>query len=122
MKRVAVTLLAIAMVGCAGWSRGCASWNAENFGADWIVIQQRMTDGEAFNCWILRNTSISSESGSDGIYWKDAATGHLVHIAGQYARVQVTDGRFKDAAVLVGVDADKCQGGRYPSKEAAAKE
>lgn len=114
MSKIWVVVLALS--GCAGWERGCSSYGAESFGADWIVVQQRMTDGAAYNCWILQDVSVANEGHSDGIYWKDT-TGHLIHIAGQYARVQVEAKKFKSAARLVGVDADKCRGGVYPSEQ-----
>jgi hypothetical protein len=109
-------IFALLLAGCAGLDRGCSSWSAQSFGADWVVVQQRMTDGVAYNCWILQGVSISNETSSDGVYWKDGS-GHLIHIAGQYARVQVNNSQFKTAARLIGVDADKCRGGVYPSAD-----
>lgn len=115
MKKI--WLVALLLVGCAGIDRGCSSDIASGFGADWIIVQQRMTDGTAYNCWLLQNVSVANEDRSDGVYWKDGS-GHLIHIAGQYARVQVKDAQFKTAAKLIGVDADKCRGGTYPSPAA----
>ena len=112
-KNVAMSLLTAAtllLAGCAGTSRGCASCNAENFGADWIVVQYRM-DGSPVNCWQLRSTSIVNEPHSDGIYWQ-TPNGHLVHVSGWYNRVQVI-GSFESAAKEVGVDLASCPGGRY---------
>lgn len=108
-----IWLLAL-LSGCAGFQRGCASGCATSFGADWIVVQQRGVDGKPYNCWLLQDVSISNEQASDGIYWLEPS-GHLVHIAGQYARVQVTGKQFKTAAKLIGVDAELCRGGAYPT-------
>lgn len=99
------------LVGCAGISRDCSSCNAESFGADWVVVQYRM-DGEPLNCWQLHGKAVSNESGSDGIWWVSDG-GHLVHISGQYNRVQVTGSGFEAAAKEVGVDLRRCVGGRY---------
>lgn len=106
-------IIAILLAGCASLDRGCASCAATSFGADWIVVQQRATDGQPYNCWLMENVSISNEAQSDGIYWL-TPEGHLVHIAGQYARVQVKNKRFKEAAEQIGVDYNKCRRGAYP--------
>lgn len=100
------------LVGCAGFDRNCSSSCAENLGADWVVVQYRF-DGEPINCWKLNNVSIANEPASDGIYWKDSSTGHLVHISGWYNRVQVDHNDFRSAAELMGVDMNRCTGGRY---------
>lgn len=108
--------LFIALTSCAGVSRGCSGCVAEEFGSDWIVVQQRMLDGKPYNCWQPRNVSIANEGQSDGIYWKDSS-GHLIHIAGQYIRVQVVNNDFTSAAKLVGVDLSRCVGGAYEEKK-----
>jgi hypothetical protein len=97
---------------CAGISRDVSSRIASDFGADWIVVQYRF-DGTPINCWKLRDVGIDNEPASDGIFWKDSATGHLVHISGWYNRVQVTRHDFASAARLVGVDASSCGNGVY---------
>lgn len=109
-----VILLCLFVTGCAGFQRGCSSWQAERFGSDWVVVQYAMS-GAPFNCWVLRGTSITNEDKSDGIYWLDSNTNHLVHISGWYDRVQVANGDFTRAASLVGVDLNKCGDGHYPS-------
>lgn len=106
--------LVFLLSGCASFFRSCSNWNAESFGSDWVVVQFNM-EGHAFNCWKLRNVSITNEHGSDGIYWQDTKSGHLVHISGWYNRVQVTGGDYLEAARLVGVDVNKCGNGKYPS-------
>lgn len=112
--KYAFVALAIAILpGCAGmgrsWSAGCA----ENFGADWVVVQYRQ-DGTAFHCWKLSDVSMTNEKASDGIYWKDRSW-NLVHISGWYNRVQVFGGRYEAASVLLGVESSKCDNGVYPS-------
>jgi hypothetical protein len=99
------------LASCAGWERGCSSWNAESFGANWIVVQYAM-DGSPMNCWKLSNVSITNEQSSDGVYWKDPS-GHLIHISGWYNRVQVEGGDFDSAAKAVGIHLPACKGGTY---------
>jgi hypothetical protein len=111
-------LSAALLVGCAGMERECASCNAESYGADWIIVQYR-NDGQPMNCWRLRETSVTNEPGSDGIYWK-GPHGHLVHISGHYNRVQVMHGDYEGAAKSIGIDLAACQDGRYLAKPAAS--
>lgn len=116
-SRLTRFLFPLLLVGCAGTSRSCASCNAENFGADWIIVQYRV-DGVPINCWQLRQVSVANEQGSDGIYWA-TPSGNLIHISGWYNRVQVK-GSFESAAKEVGIDLAACPGGRYnePKKPA----
>ena len=100
------------LAGCAGLSKDCSSCNAESFGADWIIVQQSSLTGQAIKCWQLHNVSVSNEGGSDGIWWKDEY-GNLIHISGNYNRVQVSDGKFKEAADSLGVVLEKCKDGKY---------
>lgn len=115
MKRRIMTILCLLLLtACAGTQRGCASFNAENFASDWLVVQYGF-NGVPINCWKLPNTSISNEGNSDGIYWLDANTGNLVHISGWYNRVQ---GRSWDtSAKSLGIDANLCGDGAYPVKK-----
>jgi hypothetical protein len=99
------------LAGCAGWQRDCNSSVASSFGADWIVLQYGF-DGTPINCWKLTNTGITNEQGTDGIYWQDPA-GHLVHISGWYNRVQVNNNDFAGAAKSIGIELDRCTGGKY---------
>jgi hypothetical protein len=110
-----LVLLFFSFVGCAGMDRGCASCSAESFGADWVIVQYR-NDGKPIACWKLRGSSVSNETHSDGIYWKDQAN-HLVHISGWYNRVQVANGDYASAAASVGVNADDCTSGVYAPKQ-----
>ena len=112
IRQIIVYCMLASMVGCAGMQRGCSSFGAENFGSDWIVVQYGY-NGDPINCWKLENVAITNESGSDGIYWKESASGHLVHISGWYNRVQVKDGRFEEAAKLLGVELAKIGDGKY---------
>jgi hypothetical protein len=110
-RRIAVFLMFLMLTGCAGVQRGCSSIWATQAGADWIVVQYGY-NGDPINCWKLQNVSITNENSSDGIYWKEGS-GHLVHIAGWYNRVQVSNGRYDEAAKLLGVDLSKIANGRY---------
>lgn len=112
MKRKWLYLVLFLMTSCAGFNRGCASCNAGAFGSDWIVVQYKM-DGTPINCWRLHDTSVSNEQQTDGIYWLDPESNHLVHISGWYNRVQIKNANFESAAKLIGIDLNKCQNGRY---------
>ncbi|MBI2043987.1 hypothetical protein HYT24_01335 [Candidatus Pacearchaeota archaeon] len=96
--------------GCAGLERSCSTFNAEEFGADWIIAQYD-TNGKPYNCWKLDDVSVKDEQGG-GIHWLDQ-DGHLVHIGGWYNRVQVERKAFDQAARLVGVELSKCVNGKY---------
>jgi hypothetical protein len=112
---ISIVLLSL-VIGCAGMQRGCSGFAAESFGADWIVVQYDM-NMQPKCCWKLTNTSITNETNSDGIYWVDSRTGHLVHISGWYNRVQVKDRDFEAAAKLVNVDLSLIQNGIYPASK-----
>ncbi len=117
-RLVLVLLTIIFLSACAGLERSCSSWGATQFGGNWLVAQYRF-DGTPFNCWKLVNVSIANESASDGIYWKDSSTSHLVHISGWYNRVQVPGNvyqspNFDEASKLVGVNVHQCGNGKYP--------
>ena len=112
LGRFSLIIAMLFIAGCAGMRRGCSSWYASSFGSDWIIVQYRF-DGTPINCWKLEDTSVDNEGQSDGIYWKDGHSGHLVHIAGWYNRVQIANRDFKNAAELLGVDLAKCGNGRY---------
>lgn len=98
--------LAALVFGCAGQQRSCAGCNAENFGADWVVVQLR-TDGTPFRCWALHDTSIGNEPHSDGIWWQSPG-GHLVHISNLYNRVQVQGGDWNGAFTELGLSRATC--------------
>ena len=122
MKKHILFFLAICLPACAGLSRDCSSCNAENFASNWIVVQYKF-DGEPINCWKLPNTAITNEGNSDGIYWKDGQSGHLVHISGWYNRIQVSGGDWDGAAKHLSVDLKYCTNGKYlPPKNSVAKE
>ena len=112
-------LVALLLTGCAGMQRDCSSCNASSFGGDWIVVQYRF-DGSPINCWQMRNTPITNETQSDGIYWQDRG-GHLVHIAGWHNRVQVQGERWEEAAAALGIEESRCKNGVYaPARDAGA--
>ena len=116
LKYLARIVPLLLLASCASWDRGCSGCVAENFGADWVVITNG-TDGHIVNCWRLKETSVTNEPASDGIWWKDSVTGHLIHISGWYSRVQVEGGNFDTAAHQLGVDLTRCPGGRYLDEE-----
>lgn len=112
--RSPIAALALLLASCAGLGRGCSSGCAQQFGADWIVVQFR-ADGSPLNCWAMKGASIANEPASDGVYWKEPDTGNLVHISGWYNRVQVLGGQWEMAAKSLGIDLGDCVGGRYSS-------
>jgi hypothetical protein len=71
-------------------------------------------DGRPFHCWKLRDVAVDSSVGGN-VNWQDSENGHLVHLTGWENRVQVVGGDFDGAARLVGVEASKCNNGRYPA-------
>lgn len=110
--RVFVILSLMLLTGCAGMQRSCSSSWAGAVGSDWIVVQYDF-NMQPKCAWKLQGVSIANEEGSDGIYWKDSTTGHLIHISGWYNRVQVDNGRFDEAAKLVGIDVNLIKNGKY---------
>lgn len=115
-RRLTTLALAVSLVGCAGLERSCSSTCAEEFSSDWVVVQFDYV-GQPMNCWQLRDTSIANEPNSDGIYWLDGATDNLVHISGWYNRVQVENSRWQEAAQAIGIDLERCTGGKYSVEE-----
>jgi len=106
----------LTLCGCAAFSRDCSSCTASNFGSDWIVVQYNY-NVTPINCWMLRNTAITNETQTDGIYWK-SSDGHLVHISGWYNRAQVNNGDWKGAVHQLNVDYDGCTEGAYRIQDA----
>lgn len=106
-KRI-LPLAFIIMGGCAYMDRGCSSCGATAFGADWVVVELTEAGAKPYRCWELRNTTITSEQNSDGIYWKDSATGNLIHVSGSYDYVQVTGGRWSQAFAQLGLTQKTC--------------
>lgn len=111
-KSILRALACVFLLGCAGVSRDCSSCSASMTGSDWVLVQYRF-DGTPILCWQLHDVPVTSEDKSDGIYWKDTATGHLVHLSGWYSRVQVAGGNFASAAATLGIDVARCKGGKY---------
>lgn len=105
-SKIARVAFVAMLAGCASTSRACASCDAENFGADWVVVQMD-NDGRPYRCWVLHDVSISSESG-DGVYWKDADSGNLIHISGHFNRVQVVGRNLDNAYTTLGLTEDTC--------------
>jgi hypothetical protein len=65
----------------------------------------------------LEHTAIDNEENTDGIFWLDQHTKHLVHISGWYNRVQVSNGDFSGAAKSIGIDMLSCKDGKYGVKQ-----
>jgi hypothetical protein len=101
-------VLMFAMVGCAGIERSCSSCMAQSLGSDWIVVELREMDGTPYRCWQLKDTSISNEEGSDGIYWV-TDDGNLVHVSGSYDRVQVENGQWDEAFAEINMTREACR-------------
>lgn len=110
MKHLKIMLASLLLCSCAGISRSCSSWSAENFASDWLIVQYDM-DLRPANCWQLKNVSVTNEPTSDGIYW-EAESGNLIHLSGWYNRVQVI-GNWEKAAKDIGIDLQYCKGGKY---------
>lgn len=106
MKKYYFILLFCLLPACAGFERGCSSDIAETFGADWLVVQLNAF-GEIIRCWQLQGVSITNEPNSDGIYWKDES-GNLIHLSGQYNRVQVTRSNWPAAFATLGMKGKSC--------------
>lgn len=103
-------LLVLFLTGCAAISRDCTSCWAEGVGSEWLVVQLSATSGEPVRCWKLEGkTSITSESRSDGIYWKDLDSGNMIHIAGFYNYIQVKNSAWEPAFKQLGITQEQCQ-------------
>lgn len=113
LRLLPLLLLLTLTVGCAGFNKGCAQFNAGSFGSDWIVVQYA-ADGRPFHCWKLRGASVEGSTGGNVDWQETGANAHLVHLTGWENRVQVVNGDFEGAAKLVGVDANQCGSGVYP--------
>lgn len=97
----------LVLAGCAGFQRSCSADLAEDFGADWIIVQYNYNGG-VVACWQLDGRSVANErEGSDGIYWA-SGFGHLVHISGWYNRVQVNNSDYAGAARALQIDLARC--------------
>ena len=106
--RMIALVFALFVVGCAGLERGCSSCMAQEFGSDWVIVELREADGTPYRCWVLRGVSVSNETSSDGIYWKDN-NGNLVHVSGSYDRVQVRMGKWNEAFDTLNLTQDECR-------------
>ena len=95
------------LFGCAGTQRECSAMSAEEFGANWVVVQMDM-GGRPFRCWKLTDVSIANEPHSDGVWWR-SREGHLVHISGNYNRVQVNGNNWRTAFSEVGLTEQTCR-------------
>lgn len=98
----------LALTACDGAMRSCSSNIATSFGGDWVVVELTEAEGIPYRCWMLRDVSLSSEQGSDGIYWQ-AEEGHLVHVAGSYDFVQVRNGNWDAALAEINMTKKACE-------------
>lgn len=103
-----VTICVYAIPGC---NRYATSLWFNAVGGDWIIVQISY-DGTPINCWKLEDVSVTNESQSDGIAWKNS-DGNMMHIAGWYNWTQVYNDNFAAAAKSLGVELDKIQNGKY---------
>lgn len=92
-------LVLLALIGPKGCERRVASWKAEAYGSDWLVVQYAY-DGSTIASWKLRDKSVGNEEGSDGIFFR-TNKGHIIHLSGHYVYVQIQDGDWESAEVLL---------------------
>lgn len=111
----------IFLAGCAGISRDCNNYVAQNFEANWIVVQLDAS-GQPINCWQLNN--IDTYETTDGIYWQSpngiywqSPNGHRVFISGWYERVKVVNNDWEGASKLIGISLPSCKDGHYESTQ-----
>jgi len=103
-----LVFLLVLLGGCAYLDRGCSSCGATAFGADWVVVELTEAGAKPYRCWELKNTTITSETNSDGIYWKDSSSSNLIHVSGSYDYVQVKNGNWADAFKQLNLTRDSC--------------
>jgi hypothetical protein len=106
-SRLKVAVLTLFMTGCAGLDRGISSCSATQFGSNWIVVELTEAGGKPYRCWELNDVALSSETQSDGIFWKDAHG--LVHVSGSYDYIQVTGGDWDEAFKYVNLTRAACK-------------
>ena len=91
---VVILILGGLVVGPDRMGRYWASYKADAYGSDWLVIKEDMS-GNTIRYWELIEKSVGSEEGSDGIYFIDE-NDDVVHLSGFYTYVQVR-GSFEKA-------------------------
>lgn len=82
-----IVILFALFVGPNRINRYWASYKADAYGSNWLVIKEDM-GGNAIRHWELTNKSVGSEANSDGIYFIDE-NGDVVHLSGFYTYIQV---------------------------------
>ncbi len=112
LKIAHVVALSLLLGGCAGFQRGCTSWQARTMGSDWVIVQYDYTMAPKM-CWKLNDVSVANEEHSDGIHWYDNNTSAMRHIGGWYNYAQVHNGNYADAAARLGVSISNCGDGVY---------
>ncbi len=89
-----VVIFLVLFIGPNRISRYWASYKADAYGSDWLVIKEDMY-GDTIRYWELKNKSVGSEANSDGIYFIDE-NGDVAHLSGFYTYIQVK-GDFESA-------------------------
>jgi hypothetical protein len=85
-----IAVIVILFIGPNRIARYWASYKADAYGSDWLVVKEDMS-GNTIRYWELNDKSVGSEDGSDGIYFIDEG-GDVVHLSGFYTYVQVNGG------------------------------
>lgn len=87
---IGIIILTCLFIGPDRMGRYWASYKADAYGSDWLVIKEDM-QGNAIRYWELKDKSVGSEEGSDGIYFIDE-NNDVVHLSGFYTYIQVRGG------------------------------
>jgi hypothetical protein len=87
---IGITILILFFIGPSRLGRYWESYKADAYGSDWLVVKEDM-NGNTVRYWELKDKSVGSEEGSDGIYFIDG-NGDVVHLSGFYTYVQVNNG------------------------------
>ena len=101
---VVVIVLIVLFIGPNRLGRYWESYKADAYGSDWLVIKEDM-QGYTIRYWELKNKSVGSEEGSDGIYFIDE-NGDVVHLSGFYTYIQVKGSFDKTKAEHLKVRSD----------------
>lgn len=98
---VALSILIVILlaVGPKRMNRYFNSWLAGSYGADWYVALYTV---DGVKTWKLENKSVGNETQSDGIFFI-TNNGHVVHISGHYAYIQVHGKKWAEAKSLLGI-------------------
>jgi len=67
---VIIIVILLIFIGPQRISRYWASYKADAYGSDWLVVKEDMS-GNTIRHWELEDKSVGSEQNSDGIYFID---------------------------------------------------